>query len=68
MRCPICNREFDSTSSQVLPFCSPRCQQVDLSRWLGEAYGLPHAADDEALEEEQDGHELRGHEDDDEME
>jgi endogenous inhibitor of DNA gyrase (YacG/DUF329 family) len=27
------------------PFCSRRCADVDLGRWLGEAYRLP--ADDE---------------------
>jgi endogenous inhibitor of DNA gyrase (YacG/DUF329 family) len=24
-----------------LPFCSTRCRQIDLGRWLGEAYRLP---------------------------
>ncbi len=23
------------------PFCSARCAQVDLNRWLGEAYAIP---------------------------
>jgi endogenous inhibitor of DNA gyrase (YacG/DUF329 family) len=65
MRCPICNREFDPQQSNVLPFCSSRCQQVDLSRWLGESYGLPHVSDED---EEMDSppHEMqRGGGDDD---
>jgi endogenous inhibitor of DNA gyrase (YacG/DUF329 family) len=30
-----------------MPFCSPRCRQVDLGRWLGEKYGLPYESEDE---------------------
>ena len=29
--CPICNRPTDT---QYRPFCSRRCADVDLSRWL----------------------------------
>ncbi len=25
-----------------MPFCSRRCQQIDLGMWLNESYGLPH--------------------------
>lgn len=37
-----------------MPFCSERCQRIDLGRWLDERYGLPYeslgeeAEDDEA--------------------
>lgn len=24
-----------------MPFCSERCQKIDLGRWLNEGYGLP---------------------------
>jgi len=30
-----------------LPFCSPRCKQIDLGRWLREAYSLPHRTSEE---------------------
>ncbi len=30
-----------------MPFCSARCQSIDLGRWLDEGYALPHAADPE---------------------
>jgi endogenous inhibitor of DNA gyrase (YacG/DUF329 family) len=36
--CPICGRP-QSTANQ--PFCSPRCAEVDLGRWLGEQYRIP---------------------------
>lgn len=42
--CPICARP---PVEQYRPFCSKRCQAVDLARWLGEAYRIP-AEEDEA--------------------
>lgn len=50
MRCPICRKEFDPTTSPSKPFCSARCRSIDLGRWLDEAYGLPHLPDPEADE------------------
>ncbi len=41
VRCPICNARFESTESPAMPFCSERCRQIDLGRWLDEGYGLP---------------------------
>jgi len=40
-RCPICDKSFDSEASPAVPFCSARCRQIDLGRWLGEDYGVP---------------------------
>lgn len=37
-RCPICTR---STEPAVRPFCSKRCADVDLKRWLSDDYILP---------------------------
>ncbi len=45
--CPICSTPFDMNLSEAVPFCSRRCQQVDLSRWFNEEYGLPWEAADE---------------------
>ena len=36
--CPICGRP---ASAEVRPFCSRRCADVDLARWLGVAYRVP---------------------------
>ncbi|MFZ4761961.1 MAG: DNA gyrase inhibitor YacG [Alphaproteobacteria bacterium] len=33
--CPICKRV---ANIKLSPFCSKRCQQIDLGRWLGEHY------------------------------
>jgi len=37
-RCPICNRPPVPASR---PFCSPRCADVDLGRWLTGQYVVP---------------------------
>lgn len=41
LHCPTCGRSFEKSATTPLPFCSPRCRQVDLGRWLGESYSLP---------------------------
>ena len=41
-RCPICRKAVASRSANpASPFCSPRCKQIDLGRWLGESYRIP---------------------------
>lgn len=44
--CPICARPVETPLFR--PFCSARCKQVDLARWLGEVYRLP-AEDSEPI-------------------
>ena len=39
-KCPICGR---ATDQQYRPFCSRRCADVDLSRWLKGSYAIPGA-------------------------
>jgi endogenous inhibitor of DNA gyrase (YacG/DUF329 family) len=34
-KCPSCGKEADP---KYLPFCSARCKNIDLGRWLGEKY------------------------------
>lgn len=36
--CPICNKP---SAQKFHPFCSNRCSQVDLNRWLGGHYAIP---------------------------
>ena len=43
-KCPICSRP---TEPDYRPFCSRRCADVDLSRWLGGAYAIPDAGESE---------------------
>lgn len=39
-KCPICQKP---ASQQDFPFCSPRCKEVDLGRWLRGGYAIPSA-------------------------
>ena len=41
IRCPICEKLFDSDKSDAMPFCSARCRLIDLGRWIEEDHGLP---------------------------
>ncbi|WP_259782939.1 DNA gyrase inhibitor YacG [Aestuariispira ectoiniformans] len=36
--CPVCDKPMDD---KYKPFCSRRCADVDLNRWLGETYRVP---------------------------
>ena len=38
MACPICNRP---TVQAYRPFCSKRCADVDLGRWMTGSYTIP---------------------------
>ena len=39
MRCPICKKPVDASSNnRFRPFCSERCQTIDLGAWAGEEY------------------------------
>lgn len=46
MSCPICARKPDP---KYRPFCSKRCADIDLARWLGGGYAIP-SADPEDVE------------------
>ena len=37
-QCPICKR---APLAGFHPFCSKRCADIDLSRWLGGGYSVP---------------------------
>jgi endogenous inhibitor of DNA gyrase (YacG/DUF329 family) len=37
-RCPICGKH---RADDYRPFCSKRCADVDLGRWLSESYAIP---------------------------
>lgn len=47
MSCPICSRKPDP---KLHPFCSKRCADVDLAKWLGGGYAIP-SDDPEDIEE-----------------
>ena len=41
LECPTCGDRFDLSLSVAVPFCSHRCRQIDLGRWLDEKQTLP---------------------------
>lgn len=43
-RCPICGK---ASVVQFRPFCSRRCADIDLSRWLTGAYAIASGGDDD---------------------
>jgi endogenous inhibitor of DNA gyrase (YacG/DUF329 family) len=45
--CPICGKP---AVERYFPFCSPRCADVDLGRWLKGAYSIP-VSEEEATDE-----------------
>ena len=49
--CPICSKPTDET---VKPFCSKRCADVDLHRWLSGSYAIPVTEDEEEDERRDD--------------
>ena len=42
-RCPICAKPRETAYK---PFCSKRCADVDLNRWLSDGYAIPGAQDE----------------------
>lgn len=46
LTCPTCGKPFDSERTAAIPFCSRRCQQIDLGRWLNEEHGMPIERED----------------------
>lgn len=44
--CPICRKP---NVVEYRPFCSKRCSDVDLQRWLTGRYAIPAEDDDESL-------------------
>jgi endogenous inhibitor of DNA gyrase (YacG/DUF329 family) len=55
--CSVCGKQFDPATTTAAPaFCSPRCQQIDLKRWLTEEYPVPHVR---KPDEDEEGDEMR---------
>lgn len=59
-RCPICHRP---TVERYRPFCSRRCADIDLARWLGGRYRI---ADSLAGDDDEWTGDARADEDDEE--
>ena len=42
--CPICGKP---ALAALAPFCSKRCADIDLHRWLGGVYAVPASEEDD---------------------
>jgi uncharacterized protein len=59
VKCPTCRKEVQWQDNPHRPFCSDRCQLIDLGAWTEERYkmpnddpdGLPSDPDDDNEEE-----------------
>jgi len=43
-RCPTCNKQVEWLDNPFRPFCSERCQLIDLDKWVSEEYRVPGKA------------------------
>ena len=41
LTCPVCGKKVVLEQTTSMPFCSERCRQIDLGRWLEEEIGIP---------------------------
>lgn len=41
VKCPICRAEVAWENNPHRPFCSERCQLIDLGAWVDERYRVP---------------------------
>ena len=47
--CPICGK---ASTQQDHPFCSPRCADIDLNRWLAGRYVIPAESVEDSEDED----------------
>ena len=48
-KCPECGKE---SKRETYPFCSQRCKDIDLNRWLSGSYAIPVTEAEENLDDE----------------
>jgi endogenous inhibitor of DNA gyrase (YacG/DUF329 family) len=56
--CPVCAKP---ATPRYRPFCSSRCADVDLHRWLGGQYAIPAEEEDTPGEDESEPGETTRH-------
>ena len=56
VKCPTCGAAVEwLPANRFRPFCSERCQQIDLGAWASERYTILVAEDDELGEADKGG-------------
>ncbi len=56
--CPICGKPAAAVEPKYRPFCSKRCADIDLGRWLKESYRVP--TDDRPTDDDSENGDGRG--------
>ncbi len=54
MRCPGCKRQTVWKDNPWRPFCSERCQLIDLGKWVSGEYRVPVFEETDELSEQSD--------------
>ncbi|MBT0958380.1 DNA gyrase inhibitor YacG [Alphaproteobacteria bacterium KMM 3653] len=49
MSCPMCDKPAEE---RYRPFCSKRCADLDLGRWLNGSYAIPAESEEEGEDAE----------------
>jgi len=49
-RCPICKKPAEA-GGEHFPFCSKRCRQIDLGKWLQGDYHISRPIEERDLDE-----------------
>ncbi|MBT6189590.1 MAG: DNA gyrase inhibitor YacG [Tateyamaria sp.] len=47
MNCPVCS---NTAMPEYRPFCSRRCADVDLARWMSGSYAVPSESEEDEAE------------------
>jgi uncharacterized protein len=45
VKCPTCRKETPYDGNPYRPFCSERCQLIDLGEWAQEKFAIPDEND-----------------------
>lgn len=59
VKCPTCRKEVQWENNPHRPFCSERCQLIDLGAWTEERYKIPGDDADAINQSEDDDEEAR---------
>lgn len=54
VKCPICSAEVAWENNPHRPFCSERCQLIDLGAWVDERYRVPGRKEDRPADDHDD--------------
>jgi uncharacterized protein len=59
IRCPTCRKETEWENNRYRPFCSDRCQLIDLGAWIEERYRIPQGSDESLGDDDEDDEQER---------